>query len=120
MPTRFYNSLAFEEADRLGYIGLAEGEPDCWAGYECGIPVGGIPGVDTWAQHKEWPRMFEGYDRVLWFGDNDDAGKKLERRVMDDLRHLVKVVKVPLPLKDLNKTYLEHGREFIRDAAGLG
>jgi DNA primase len=119
MPVRLYNPLAFEEAERLGYIGLTEGEPDTWAAYECGIPAVGIPGVDTWAPHKEWRYLFDGVDRVLWLGDNDDAGKKLERKVMDDLRNIVTVVKVTLPLKDLNKTYQEHGREFVRNAAGL-
>lgn len=119
MPTRFYNPLAFELAEQLGYIGLAEGEPDCWAGFECGIPVGGIPGVETWRQHKEWPHLFDGVGRVLWFGDNDEAGRKLASRVFDDLRHIVPVTKVSLPLKDLNKALIEHGREFIRNAAGL-
>ena len=119
MPTRIYNPLAFEEAEQLGYIGLTEGEPDCWAGFECGIQMAGIPGVDTWRQHKEWVHLFDGVDRVLWFGDNDDAGKKLEARVTDELRNIVKVVKVSLPLKDLNRTYSLHGREFVRNAAGL-
>jgi hypothetical protein len=63
--------------------------------------------------------MFEGYYRVLWFGDNDEPGKKLERRIMDDLRNITKVVKVSLPLKDLGKAYQEHGREFVRNAAGI-
>jgi DNA primase len=117
MPTRLYNPLAFEVGEQLGYVGLTEGEADVWSAFDCGIPALGVPGVDTWAHHKEWRTMFDGFARVLLFSDEDDAGRKLSRRIQEDLGR--KVFRVSLPAKDLNKAYLEHGAQFIRSAAGL-
>src|SRR5580704_13147941 len=54
-PTRIYNTLAFERAEQLGYIGICEGEIDAITTDSlCGIPTVGIPGVETWKAHPEW------------------------------------------------------------------
>lgn len=117
MPTRLYNPLAFERAEQLGYIALCEGEADTWTvDGECGIPAVAFPGVDTWKQHKEWPCLFDGLHRVIVFRHMDDAGDKAARWIRERLDHSIIV---SLPLKDVNLTYLQYGREFIREAAGV-
>ncbi|TVZ01238.1 hypothetical protein EAS64_33710 [Trebonia kvetii] len=117
MPTRIYNPMAFEAAEKLGYIGISEGEFDAVIlTTECGIPTVGVPGVDTWAKHKEWRLLFDGFESVLIFRDQDEPGLKLAQRIMSDVNN-ARVVN--LPGKDPNETFLKHGREAIRHAAGL-
>ena len=109
--------LAFERAEQLGYIGISEGEFDAViATAECDIPTVAIPGVETWKQHAEWPRLFDGFNRVLVFKDNDDAGEKLTARIVHDLDT---AVVVSLPLNDVNSTFTKFGADVIRKAAGL-
>ncbi len=116
-PTRIYNPLAFERAEQLGFIGISEGEFDSMiATHECDIPTAGIPGTDTWVKHPEWKRLFDGFARVLILKDQDDAGEKLANRITHDLEN---ATVVDLPAKDVNETFLKHGADVIRKAAGL-
>lgn len=115
-PTRIYNTLAFERAEELGYIGICEGEFDtAVADLLCGIPAVGIPGIETWKAHPEWKEIFKGFTRVLMFADPDEAGGRLATQI---LRDLDTAHTVALP-GDVNETYLSHGRDFIRKAAGV-
>lgn len=117
MPTRIFNPLAFEAAESLGYIGISEGEFDAVINTAViDIPTVAVPGVDTWKQHREWPSLFDGYDRVFIFKDNDEPGEKLARKIHADLDN---AWVVSLPEKDLNLTYLKHGAGVIRNAAGI-
>jgi DNA primase len=116
-PTRIFNPFAFERAEQLGYIGISEGEFDAVINtVECDIPTIGIPGVDTWVKHPEWRPLFDGYAKVLVFKDQDDAGEKLAKRISHDLEN---AVEVNLPANDVNATFLKHGADAIREAAGL-
>lgn len=111
---RLYNvSALFEDTD---YIGVTEGELDALVltSY-CGIPAVGVPGVGNWKNQRHYPRMFSGYNRVLVFGDPDDPGKELTKRICDSLQQ---AVAIELPA-DVNETYLEHGAGFLRKVAGL-
>lgn len=115
-PTRIYNTLAFERAEQLGYIGICEGEIDTiTADALCGIPAVGIPGIETWKAHPEWKELFRGFTKVLMFADPDEPGQRLATQILRDLdtAHLV-----ALP-GDVNETFLSHGSDFIRKAAGL-
>lgn len=120
MPTRLYNTLAFERAEALGYIAVVEGESDTWTlDGECGIPAVGIPGVDTWAAHPEWPLLFDGFKKVLFFGDPDEAGNKLKGKVLRDIEQAYPVSFDFAPGKDVNEVFVKFGRGAIRKAAGL-
>lgn len=115
--TRIFNPAAFDMSERLGYIGIAEGEFDAMiATCEAQIPTVGIPGIDTWLKHPEWPVLFDGYERIIVFRDMDEAGLKLARRLEHDLKG---VQVTSLPAKDVNATFLRYGKDAIRKAAGL-
>lgn len=117
-PTRLYNTLAMDRADRLGFIAIQEGEfdaivLDCY----CGIPAVGAPGTDTWAKHPEWRDLFSGYPEVLVYKDNDEAGEKFASAVTRDLRQ-AKVISLSSG-RDVNEAYLNGGLTEIRRKAGL-
>jgi len=115
--TRLYNTRAFDKADQLGFVGIAEGESDTWTlDHLVGIPTVGIPGVKTWDQHPEWALLFRGYRRVLVFRDDDDPGHELAKRIA---REIDTAEIVALAAKDATKTFQEYGREEIRMAAGV-
>jgi DNA primase len=115
-PPRPYNTLALDRADSLGYVALCEGEFDAIIlDGLCGIPAVAIPGVNTWASRPEWREIFQGYSRVLMFADPDEPGQKLAARILRDL-DTARLVALP---GDVNETFLSHGPDKIREAAGL-
>jgi len=99
-------------------IAICEGEIDTivLAGI-VGIPSVGVAGVSQW---KPWfPKLFEGYSKVLIFADNDvkedgrNPGQELAKRIKEDLD---KATVVMLPdNQDVNEVFLTHGVEWFRD-----
>lgn len=120
---RLYNTPALDKADHLGYVGICEGELDAIIlSSMCGIPTVGIPGVDHWAKHQEWPLIFRGYRRVLMFRDNDEPDPKTHRRPGHELaKRITKDIDtaevVILPEKDATIAYMSIGRKAIREIA---
>lgn len=116
-PTRIYNPLAFQRADREGLIGITEGELDALTlDGLCGIPAVGIPGVETWTKHREWPELFRGYTRVIVFRDDDEPGERLAAAILHDI-DTAQVVR--FPFKDANATYVALGANEVRRLAGV-
>lgn len=132
-PKRLYNTLAMDQADRDGTLGIAEGELDALIATEyVGIPTVGIPGAETYKAHPEWKELFRGYQQVIVFQDTDPKpsirkdkngeeyeywpGRELAKQLRSDI-DVARIIK--LPAKDVNATYLEFGAEAIREAAGL-
>jgi len=72
------------------------------------------------SQWKPWfPKLFEGYSKVLIFADNDvkedgrNPGQELAKRIKEDLD---KATVVMLPdNQDVNEVFLTHGVEWFRD-----
>lgn len=125
-PTRLYNTLAFERADELGYIGISEGEFDAQIlDGILGIPTVAVPGVDVWRNHAEWPSLFAGY-KVLFFPDADEDRTGPDGKVRNPGRDLADKIKhdlpetsiVPLPGADANDAYLAQGAESLRRIIG--
>jgi DNA primase len=115
-PTRLYNTMAFDRAERLGYVAVCEGELDAIVlDALAGIPAVAVPGVETWKAHPEWKEIFRGFSRVLVFPDPDEPGARLAAEI---LRDLDTAHTVALP-GDVNETFLQHGADIIREAAGL-
>ena len=111
-PIRLYNPLAFEVADRLGWIAIAEGEMDTLTlDALCDIPAVGIPGVEGWTAHPEWKELFRGYSKVYVFADDDQPGRDLAKKILRDL-DTAELVK--LPEHDVNDTYRRHGADVIK------
>lgn len=123
--SRLYNTLAMDEADRNGVLGICEGEFDAIVNTALvGIPSVGIPGVDTYKAHPEWRELFRGYQEVLIFEDQDEVnehtGKRAGRTLSEQLRRDIDTSRiVRLPSKDVNDTYQAFGAEGVRRAAGL-
>lgn len=115
--TRLYNTLAMDQADRDGMLGIAEGELDALVATEyAGVPTVGIPGVEVYKKHPEWRELLRGYERVLIFQDDDEPGRQLAKQLKQDI-DVARAVR--LPRKDVNETFLLDGADAIREAAGL-
>lgn len=117
-PTRLYNPIALDQADRLGYVAITEGEFDAVVlDLYCEIPAVGIPGVETWKKHPEWKELFRGYDRVFMFNDNDEPGRDLAKAVTRDLdnAHMVTLSAG----KDVSAAFMASGAEQIRKEANV-
>lgn len=54
-------------------VAVCEGEFDAMIATMCGIPTVGLPGVSSWKDH--YYDIFQGFDKVLIMGDNDDKGQ---------------------------------------------
>jgi replicative DNA helicase len=95
---------------------ITEGEFDTIILSQIGIPSVGISGTTGWKPH--YRRIFEDFDRLIVFRDNDDAGKVLARNIKKDFPY---TVVVPMPVDDVNSTYLspEYGEDYLREAANL-
>jgi DNA primase len=127
-PTRIYNPLAFDKAEREGYIAITEGEFDALIlDSRCGIPAVGIPGVETWKAHPEWRELFTGFNRVLVFMDQDpdriDPNGKVRnpgRELAAEITRALDTARViNLPAKDVTEAYMEYGADKIREVAGV-
>lgn len=114
--TRLYNTLAMDAADRTGVLAICEGELDAITLELCGIPAVGVPGVQVYKKHPEWRELFNGYQRVLIFQDDDEPGRELAKQLHGDIG-ASSIIR--LPGADVNDTFLAFGREGIRRAAGL-
>lgn len=95
------------------YVVVAEGEFDAMVAHQCGLPAVGIPGANAWKPH--YSAVFEGFERVIICGDNDDkgAGAEFAEKVAGQ---------VPAPVifmapqgEDLNSFYNKAGARGIRE-----
>jgi DNA primase len=110
-PTRLYNTIALDEADREGFICVTEGEIDAIILDSCGFPAIGIPGVESWKAHPEWGAVLAGYPRVHTFVDPDEPGDRLGKSIAQCLGPGVRTVRLP---RDVNDYYREHGRDEFK------
>jgi len=81
------------------------------------IPAVGVAGVSQW---KPWfPKLFEPYNRILIFADNDvkedgrNPGQELAKRIKEDLDRAV-IVGLPAN-RDVNDTFLDSGSTWFTD-----
>jgi DNA primase len=116
-PTRLYNPIALDAADRCGYVCICEGEfdtitLDALVGMPGECPAVGIPGVKGWTAHPEWKELFRGYRRVYVFADGDEPGQDMAKQILKDI-DTASLIK--LPAHDVNETYLKFGPNVIRE-----
>jgi DNA primase len=114
--TRLFNVNALHRAG--GTVVVCEGELDTIImDAVVGVPAVGVPGVQAWKKH--YPRIFEGFERVLVFADNDskedgsnpglEMGKRISREVPQ-----AAIVRLPAGM-DVTDTFLSEGAEFLLD-----
>jgi DNA primase len=99
-------------------IAICEGEIDTivLSGI-VGIPSVGVAGVSQW---KPWfPKLFEPYERVLIFADNDvkedgrNPGQELAKRIKEDLDK-AEVIQLP-DNTDVNDVYLQYSTDWFTE-----
>ena len=90
-------------------ICICEGEIDTISLSMCGIPAVGVPGAKTWEDH--FRLCFQDFTRVLACGDADNAGKSLNKRLIEAVR--ATPVRIPKG-EDMNSLYLKEGPDGLR------
>jgi len=99
-------------------IAICEGEIDTMVlSGMVGIPSVGVAGVSQW---KPWfPKLFESYERILIFADNDikedgrNPGQELAKRIKEDLDK-AEIVHLP-DNTDVNEVYLSYGTSWFTE-----
>ena len=99
-------------------IAICEGEIDTVVlSGMVGIPAVGVAGVSQW---KPWfPQLFESYNRILVFADNDvkedgrNPGQELAKRIKEDLDK-AEIIHLP-DNTDVNDVYLRHGEAWFNE-----
>ena len=97
-------------------IAICEGELDAIVlSGMVGIPSVGVAGVSLW---KPWfPKLFEAYNRILIFADNDvkedgrNPGQELAKRIKEDLDK-ADIIHLP-DNTDVNDVYLQYGKNWF-------
>jgi DNA primase len=90
------------------FICVAEGELDTITLSMCGLPAVGVPGASNWGKH--FSRCLDDFSAVFVFGDPDDAGKGLNKKLINDVR--ARPVRMPKGL-DCNDVYRRDGAEGL-------
>ena len=85
-------------------ICVTEGELDAITLSISGLPAVAVPGATNWKKH--FSRCLDDFSRVYVFGDPDDAGKGLNRRLISDVR--ATPVRIPRG-EDVNSLYVKEG-----------
>lgn len=107
LENRLFNVLALQE--RGDFICVCEGEMDAIALAAAGIPGVAVAGANAWQKH--YPRCLDDWSKVYVFGDGDDAGKSLNKRLINDVRAIP--VRMPKGM-DCNDVYRRDGAEGLR------
>lgn len=92
-------------------VALCEGEADVWSFTTLGVPALGVPGVDNWKPHHK--RILDGFT-VLYFADNDKAGRAFAKRLKEDLPDVV-ICGIPGRCNDVNEALVAGYGERLRE-----
>lgn len=113
ITTRLYN-VRHLHVPEVSSMCITEGEIDTISLAAAGLHSVGVCGADAWKRHHA--RMFAGFERVLVFGDGDDAGRKFSRSVCGSISSGVEVI---LPEgQDVNSILVAGGPEAIQELVG--
>lgn len=93
-------------------ISVTEGELDRAILRQCGFPAVGQPGSESWKAH--WSRLFEDFNRIVVFGDGDDAGRRFLKSWSERFPQAVEAVQLPQG-EDVNSMFLLEGGEYFDD-----
>src|SRR5215207_4265266 len=74
-----YGLKLLEEARKLGYAVLVEGESDCHTLWFYEIPALGIPGASNW--REEWATYLDGIEKIYAIIEPDQGGNTLREKL---------------------------------------
>lgn len=101
MPTGPYNLKALAGDPRV--VVITEGEFEALTLAELGIAAVGMPGVNAWKPY--YRHLFDGLDRVIAWGDPDEAGRKFNA----EIQKAIPSAMAAYMDKDINDTYTQDG-----------
>ncbi|NLF02859.1 MAG: hypothetical protein GX601_18000 [Anaerolineales bacterium] len=109
-----YGLWKLQECTERGYALVVEGESDCHACWQNGIPALGVPGASTWK--AEWAKPLAGLRVMVWH-EGDSGGMSLIQRVAQDLP-AAQVIRRPKAFKDLSEAHAQGVdiRRFVQEA----
>lgn len=109
VDSRLYNTAALGRARDV--VDITEGQLDAASLTAVGLHAVGVPGSQAWKPHA-W-RLFQGFDRVRFWADQDDKGSSLELYARIRL-HLRTAELVRLPAgADVNSLLVSGGPEAL-------
>jgi hypothetical protein len=91
----------------MGYVIIAEGSSDVWAGWFHTFPVLGVPSAPVWK--AEWAGLFPDTLKVFVWCEGDKASWQLIDRVTADIPETL--VLMPESVKDLGELHLAHSTD---------
>lgn len=92
------------------WICVTEGELDALILAQLGYPVVGLPGAESWKSY--WRRLFEDFNRIIVFGDGDDAGRRFAKNIATQFPQTTEMAMMPQG-EDVNSIFLKEGTEFF-------
>lgn len=105
--TNLYNVMDLSKPGDV--ICVCEGEIDAITLSISGIPAVAVPGATNFKKHMG--RCLDDFSRALVLGDPDDAGKGLNKKLINDVRAIP--IRMPKGM-DCNDVYRESGAEGLR------
>lgn len=112
LETNLFNVLDLRKPGDA--ICVTEGELDAITLSMCGLPAVGVPGATNWKKH--FSRCLDDFTQVFVFGDPDDAGKGLNKRLINDVR--ARPVRLPKG-EDVNSLYVRGGADALHKLISL-
>lgn len=114
VTTGLFNVRAVTEAG--DEIHVTEGEIDAISLEQCGLSAIGVTGANGWKPH--YNRLLAGFSRVYVWQDNDEAGKRFVKEVVDGLAN-ASVVRIGVSgCKDINDVLTQHGSRKVIEQIG--
>jgi hypothetical protein len=116
-----YGQWRIEEARKVGFLVVVEGESDCWALWHGGLPALGVPGCSSW--NVLVPEWLEQIDRVYIVREPGQSGDTFVPGVVKRLKAIgytgeVHELRMPGGLKDPADLHCADPAGFFR-AFGL-
>jgi len=105
-----------------GPVLIVEGESDCHAGWQRGVPVVGLPGASQWK--PEYASLLSGREVIVW-QEPDEGGATMvaaisaslpKARILRDVKHRDQIVK---DLCDLHQSVQSHGDDWATVWQGI-
>jgi hypothetical protein len=121
---QLYGLWKLEEARKVGYLWLVEGESDTQTLWYHGEPAAGIPGANGWK--AEWASELAGIDRIC-FVVEDEAGEACWRKLAATPEIRERLYRVELDgAKDVSELHKQDAKGFkerlreAREGSGKG